>query len=150
VPKPSSQRTQSSTPRESPCTPRKKQKKHVKTGRSVGRGPAVGAQPVQHLPAESASILQQEGQAKIFPRGRPCASANPANSRPAQALGPLGRPLRRQQGTRQRLLLLDRRAKTKSTQERRLRQGVGATMERKPPKTILQLKSSMYHAPLLY
>ena len=23
-------------------------------------------------------------------------------------------------------------------------------MERKPPKTILQLKSSMYHAPLLY
>ena len=36
--------------------------------------------------------------------------------------------------------------KTKSMQERRLRQGVGATMERKPPKTILQLKSSMYHA----
>ena len=76
-------------------------------------------------------------------RSQPCAPANPANSRPAQALGPLGRPLRRQQGTRQRLLLLDRRAKTKSTQERRLRQGVGATMERKPPKTILQLKSSM-------
>ena len=80
--------------------------------------PAVSPQPVRHLPARAAPLLQPQGQAKIFPTGRPCAPADPANSRPAQALGPLGRSLRRQQGTRQRLLLLDRRTKTKSTQER--------------------------------
>ena len=45
-----------------------------------------------HLLAESALILQPQGQAAILPRGGPCAPADPANSRPTQALGPLGRP----------------------------------------------------------
>ena len=63
----------------------------------VGRGPAVSTQPVQHLLAEPAQILQQEGQAEIFPRGRPCAPTDPADSRPAHVVGTLGRPLYCQQ-----------------------------------------------------
>ena len=75
-------------------------------------------QPVRHLPAGFAPLPQPEGQAKILPRSQSCAPADPANSRPAQALGPLGRPLRRQQCPRQRLLLPDRRIEAEGTQER--------------------------------
>ena len=114
--------------------------------RPAGRKPAVSPQPVCNLPAGFAPLPQPEGQAKIFPRGRSCAPADLANSRPSQALSPLGGPLRHQQSSRQRLLLPDRCTEAEGTQERRLRQGVGTTMERQPPSKILQLKCSMYHA----
>ena len=117
VPRPSSQLTSSSTRLGSPCTRKRRPRSARRRRRPAGRRPAVSTQPVRHLPAGFAPLPQPQGQAKIFPRGRPGASADPANSRPAQALGPLGRPFRHQQGTRQRLLLLDRRKKTKSTQE---------------------------------
>src|SRR3954465_6243751 len=107
--------------------------------RSAGRGTAVGTQPVQHLPAEATPLLQQEGQAEILPRGRPCAPADPANSRPTQVVGTLGRPLHHQQGARQRLLLPDQRSEAPSTEEGRLRQRDGATMERESSSKILQL-----------
>src|SRR3954469_12164558 len=107
--------------------------------RSAGRGSAVGTQPVQHLPAEPTSLLQQEGQAEILSRGRPCAPADLANSRPAQVVGSVGRPLHHQQGAGQRLLLPDRRSEAPSTQEGRLRQRDGATMERESSSKILQL-----------
>ena len=42
---------------------------------------------------QSAPILQPQGEAKILPGGRPCAPADLVNSRTAQALGILGRPL---------------------------------------------------------
>ena len=117
--------------------------------RPAGRRPAVSTQSVRHLPARFAPLPQPQGQAKIFPGGRSCASADPANSRPTQALGPLGRPLRHQQGTRQRLLLPDRCTEAEGTQERRLRQGVGTTMERQPPSKILQLKAVCIMLPFL-
>ena len=114
--------------------------------RPAGRRLTVSPQPVRHLSAGPAPLPQPEGQAEILPRGRSCAPADPANSRPAQALGPLGGPLCHQQSLRQRLLLPDRRAEAEGTKERRLRQRVGTTMERQPPPKILQLKCSMYHA----
>src|SRR4051812_2822413 len=117
--------------------------------RSAGRGPAVGTQPVQHLPAEPTSLLQQEGQAEILPGGRPCAPVDPANSRPAQVVGSLGRPLHRQQGPGQRLLLLDRRPEAQGTQEGRLRQRNGATMERESSSKILQ-QMQYVSRPLLF
>ena len=88
---------------------------------------------------ESLQILQQEGQAEIFPRGKPCAPVDPANSRPAQAVGAWGRPLHYQQGAGKRLLVPNRCSEAPSMQEGRLRQGDRAAMECKSPPKILQL-----------
>ena len=46
-------------------------------------------------------------------------------------------PICHQESLRQRLLLPDRRTEAEGTKERRLRQGVGTTMERQPPPKIL-------------
>ena len=117
--------------------------------RSAGRGPVVGTQPVQHLPAESASILQQEGQAKIFPRGRPCAPTDPVNSQPTQAVGPLGGPLHCQQGARKRLLLPDRCSEAPSAQKGRLWQRDITPVECKSSSKILQLMQYVSRYPFV-